>query len=164
MAGKDLVVIMSSSRSERWHGFPSIRLLIPPSNAMWPSKSSAQMPLSVMNRLNFSSGSSAKQGTCPTRSPLHPEGPGLWRTGGNTLPGHAFVEGGTLKEKMGRPMPYREAAALLAPIARALEYAHPVKDHHRDVKPANILISRSGAPILSDFGSRKCSVRMGQPS
>ena len=66
-----------------------------------------------------------------------------------------FVEGGTLKEKMGRPMPYREAAALLAPIARALEYAHQLKIIHRDVKPANILISRSGAPILSDFGIAK---------
>ncbi|MGB8213417.1 MAG: serine/threonine-protein kinase [Anaerolineales bacterium] len=66
-----------------------------------------------------------------------------------------FIEGGTLKEKMGHPMPYREAAALLAPIARALEYAHQLKIIHRDVKPANILISRSGAPILSDFGIAK---------
>lgn len=66
-----------------------------------------------------------------------------------------FVEGGTLKEKMGRPLPYQEAAALLAPIARALEYAHQLKIIHRDVKPANILISRSGAPILSDFGIAK---------
>jgi tRNA A-37 threonylcarbamoyl transferase component Bud32 len=66
-----------------------------------------------------------------------------------------FVEGGTLKEKMGQPMPYPEAAALLAPIARALEYAHQSKIIHRDVKPANILISRSGAPILSDFGIAK---------
>ena len=66
-----------------------------------------------------------------------------------------FVEGGTLKEKMGHPMPYREAAALLAPIARALEYAHQLKIIHRDVKPANILISRSGTPILSDFGIAK---------
>ena len=30
-----------------------------------------------------------------------------------------YVKGGTLKEKMGQPMPYREAAALLAPIAQA---------------------------------------------
>ncbi|MGD0613528.1 MAG: serine/threonine-protein kinase [Anaerolineales bacterium] len=66
-----------------------------------------------------------------------------------------FVEGGTLKEKMGQPVPYQEAAALLAPIARALEYAHQLKIIHRDVKPANILISRSGAPILSDFGIAK---------
>ena len=66
-----------------------------------------------------------------------------------------FVEGGTLKGKMGCAMPYPEAAALLAPIARALEYAHQLNIIHRDVKPANILIARSGAPILSDFGIAK---------
>src|SRR5512136_83333 len=66
-----------------------------------------------------------------------------------------FVEGGTLKEKMGRPMPYREAAALLAPIARALDYAHQLKIIHRDVKPANILVGESNTPLLSDFGIAK---------
>jgi len=66
-----------------------------------------------------------------------------------------FLEGGTLKEKMGQPMPSQEAASLLAPIARALEYAHKRNIIHRDVKPANILISQSGAPILSDFGIAK---------
>ncbi len=66
-----------------------------------------------------------------------------------------FVQGGTLKEKMGRPMPYREAAALLAPIAQALNYAHQRKIIHRDVKPANILIGESNTPLLSDFGIAK---------
>jgi serine/threonine protein kinase len=66
-----------------------------------------------------------------------------------------FVQGGTLKQKMGRPMPYREAASLLAPIANALDYAHRRKIIHRDVKPANILISESNTPILSDFGIAK---------
>ena len=66
-----------------------------------------------------------------------------------------FVPGGTLKEKMGRPMPYQEAAALLAPIAQALEYAHQRKIIHRDVKPANILIGETNTPLLSDFGIAK---------
>jgi tRNA A-37 threonylcarbamoyl transferase component Bud32 len=66
-----------------------------------------------------------------------------------------FVQGGTLKQKMGQPMPYREAAGLLAPIAQALEYAHQLKIIHRDVKPANILISQSNTPLLSDFGIAK---------
>ncbi len=66
-----------------------------------------------------------------------------------------FVQGGTLKEKMGRPMPYGEASALLAPIAQALDYAHRRKIIHRDVKPANILISESNTPLLSDFGIAK---------
>lgn len=66
-----------------------------------------------------------------------------------------FEPGGTLKEKMGCPIPYQEAAALLAPVARALEYAHKLKIIHRDVKPANILVSHSGTPLLSDFGIAK---------
>ena len=72
-----------------------------------------------------------------------------------------FLEGGTLKEKMGKPMPYSQAAALLTPIAEALDYAHKRNIIHRDVKPANILISQSGAPILSDFGIAKILVQSG---
>lgn len=66
-----------------------------------------------------------------------------------------FVPGGTLKQKMGRAIPCQEAAGLLAPIARALEYAHKQKIVHRDVKPANILVTEDGAPLLSDFGIAK---------
>ena len=66
-----------------------------------------------------------------------------------------YLPGGTLKQKLGHPMPYDEAARLLAPIARALEYAHQQKIVHRDVKPANILLTESGAPMLTDFGIAK---------
>jgi tRNA A-37 threonylcarbamoyl transferase component Bud32 len=66
-----------------------------------------------------------------------------------------FVPGGTLKARMGHPIPYREAAVLLAPIAQALDYAHHRKIIHRDVKPANILIGESNTPLLSDFGIAK---------
>ncbi|MBW7893116.1 MAG: protein kinase, partial [Chitinophagaceae bacterium] len=31
-----------------------------------------------------------------------------------------FIPGGTLKERLGSPMPWREAARLLSPVARAL--------------------------------------------
>jgi formylglycine-generating enzyme required for sulfatase activity len=66
-----------------------------------------------------------------------------------------FLSGGTLKERTGRPCPYWEAARLLLPVARALEYAHKRNIIHRDVKPANILITESGEPMLSDFGIAK---------
>lgn len=49
-------------------------------------------------------------------------------------------------------MPYKEAAHLLAPIARTLDYAHRQNIIHRDIKPSNILITASGEPMLSDFG------------
>lgn len=66
-----------------------------------------------------------------------------------------YVSGGTLSSRLGTPMPYAEAAAILAPVARALHYAHQQKVVHRDVKPSNILINESGQPMLSDFGILK---------
>jgi len=66
-----------------------------------------------------------------------------------------FISGGALKAILGKPIPYAEAAARLAPIARALHYAHQQKIVHRDVKPENILINESGQPMLSDFGILK---------
>lgn len=66
-----------------------------------------------------------------------------------------YLPGGTLKQLTGRPLPYHDAARLLVPLARALEYAHQHKVLHRDVKPSNILITQDGQPMLTDFGVAK---------
>ncbi|HEY9078099.1 MAG TPA: protein kinase [Anaerolineaceae bacterium] len=63
-----------------------------------------------------------------------------------------YVSGGTLPQRYQPPLPWQQAADLLAPIASALAAAHRAGIIHRDVKPANILITASGEPMLSDFG------------
>jgi serine/threonine-protein kinase len=66
-----------------------------------------------------------------------------------------YFPGGTLKQKLGKPLLWQEAIQLLLPIAEALDYAHDQNMVHRDVKPANILLTQRGQPMLSDFGIAK---------
>jgi eukaryotic-like serine/threonine-protein kinase len=66
-----------------------------------------------------------------------------------------FLAGGTLKDKMGNPIPWQESVKLLIPIARALASAHQLGILHRDVKPSNIILSAAADPILTDFGIAK---------
>ena len=73
-----------------------------------------------------------------------------------------LIVGGSLKavlearQRAGAgPLAAGEAARLLAPIARALDYAHRREVLHRDVKPSNILLTEDGDPLLTDFGVAK---------
>jgi serine/threonine protein kinase len=63
-----------------------------------------------------------------------------------------YLSGGTLKERLGKPMPWQEAIHLLLPIANALDYVHGRNIINRDVKPSNILMTEKGQPMLTDFG------------
>jgi serine/threonine-protein kinase len=63
-----------------------------------------------------------------------------------------FVDGGTLADQLGKPLPVDYAVRMLAPVASALDYAHARDVVHRDVKPSNVLVARDGTVIVSDFG------------
>src|SRR5947207_4975824 len=74
-----------------------------------------------------------------------------------------FVEGGQLDEVVRSaaadsssgeraPMSIRQAAELIAKVARTVHYAHEHGILHRDIKPGNILLDKNGEPQLTDFG------------
>lgn len=68
-----------------------------------------------------------------------------------------FAPGGSLEgllQERGRLTP-GEVVAVAAPLAGALASAHRHGTVHGDVKPANVLFTSDGEPLLSDFGSAR---------
>ncbi|WP_444455394.1 protein kinase domain-containing protein [Rhodobacter capsulatus] len=71
-----------------------------------------------------------------------------------------FIDGVPLSDQLKRH-PYTEAQArvLLAQLVSALQVVHAAGFLHRDVKPSNIMLQRSGAqPVLIDFGAARHSL------
>src|SRR5262245_29705762 len=63
--------------------------------------------------------------------------------------------GGLLDEAPSLRKEPRRAVALVAKVARAVQYAHGQGILHRDLKPGNVLLDGRGEPLVSDFGLAK---------
>jgi serine/threonine-protein kinase len=65
-----------------------------------------------------------------------------------------LVRGQTLEVLLGRVhrLPLRESLAVVAQTMAGLTYAHRMGIVHRDVKPANLMVSESGLLKIMDFG------------
>jgi len=67
-----------------------------------------------------------------------------------------YVPGGSLAAKMNHGTLDQDGAIrYLRGIAAGLDYAHEHGVVHRDVKPANVLLTADDAPVLADFGLAK---------
>jgi serine/threonine protein kinase len=75
-----------------------------------------------------------------------------------------YVEGGSLVGRLRRPageddrpapVPPRDAAALVEPLARAAQHLHDLGILHGAIHPGVVLLTRAGAPKLSGFGAAR---------
>src|SRR5438445_7513604 len=67
-----------------------------------------------------------------------------------------YIPGGSLAAKMNHGRQDQHSAlSYLRGIAAGLDYAHGHGVVHRDVKPANVLLTTDDTPVLADFGLAK---------
>ena len=65
-----------------------------------------------------------------------------------------FVDGHTLREMLKKDgaLPARRAMEIMADVCAALDFSHRHGIVHRDVKPANVMLTKAGAVKVMDFG------------
>jgi serine/threonine-protein kinase len=70
-----------------------------------------------------------------------------------------LFDGETLRDRLKRtgPLPPAEAASIMVQALQGLQFAHDHGLIHRDVKPANVLVSSDGRVKVTDFGIAKAA-------
>ena len=99
----------------------------------------------------------------------HPNIVNVFDTGADGLVAFIVMEmfdGETLRERLTRqgPMEPGEAAAIMVQVLSALQFAHDNGLVHRDVKPANVLVSPDGRVKVTDFGIAKAAYEGADPT
>ncbi|HOA92841.1 MAG TPA: serine/threonine-protein kinase, partial [Quisquiliibacterium sp.] len=82
----------------------------------------------------------------------------FWEENGTAYMAMPYYEGETLKQYLtARPEMSNERwlRAILGPVLDALEHMHAQQCFHRDIAPDNILVLKTGNPILLDLGAAR---------
>ncbi len=95
----------------------------------------------------------------------HPNIIALYDTGehqGSPYLVYAYIEGQTLARLLQeeRVLPFVRATEIACSVLEGLAYAHSQGVSHLDVKPANVMISSNGIPMVMDFGLAKATSEM----
>lgn len=72
-----------------------------------------------------------------------------------------FEEGQSLKnwlKSLNRAPRQKELDAIISPLLDALQIIHKAEFLHRDIAPDNIIIRKSGDPVLIDFGAARSDI------
>jgi len=64
----------------------------------------------------------------------------------------AYARGGSLSDRLVRRMDTQQVVGILEACLDGLDFAHKNHVLHGNLRPSNILISKEGSPLLSDFG------------